>query len=91
MRIYIVKTNAEASMVRYVRAANQAAAIRAVVAERFSAVAATADDIYAASRAGSFEVLDAAPSVDDGPASIEPAPVDADELPGGRNYPRQIA
>ena len=71
MRIYIVKTNGEP--VRYVRAANQAAAIKAVVNERFSAVVATTEDIVAASKAGTLEVLDAAPAVDDGPVVIDTA------------------
>jgi hypothetical protein len=67
-----------------VRAANQAAAIKAVVNERFSAAVATTEDIYAASKAGTLEVLDAAPAVDDGPVVIDTAarhnsrmPVDA--------------
>lgn len=68
MRIYVVKTNGEP--VRYVRAANQAAAIKAVVNERFSAVVATTEDIYAAAKAGTLEVLDAAPAVDDGPVVV---------------------
>ena len=57
MRIYIVKTNGEP--VRYVRAASQSAAIRAVVDERFSAAVATTEDIVSASKAGVLEVLDA--------------------------------
>jgi hypothetical protein len=56
MRIYIVKTNGEP--VRYVRAANQAGAIKAVVNERFSAAVATTEDIYGAAKAGTLEVLD---------------------------------
>jgi hypothetical protein len=57
VRIYIVKTNSEP--VRYVRAVNQSAAIKAVVNERFSAVVATTEDIVAASKAGRLDVLDA--------------------------------
>ena len=80
MRIYIVKTNGEP--VRYVRAASQSAAVRAVVGERFSAAVATTEDIVAASKAGTLEVLDAAPAVDDGPVEVSPRhnsrmPVDA--------------
>ena len=72
MRIYIVKTNGDGKVVRYVRAANQASAIRAVMAERYSASVATTEDIYAAAKAGTLEVLDAAPAVDDGPVVVDP-------------------
>ena len=58
MRIYIVKTNGDGKVVRYVRAANQAAAIRAVMTERYSASVATTEDIYAAAKAGTLDVLD---------------------------------
>ena len=73
MRIYVVKTNADGKVVRYVRAASQAAAIRAVMTERYSAVVATTEDIYQASRDGTLTVLDAAPAVDDGPVVIDTA------------------
>jgi len=77
VRIYIVKTNGEP--VRYVRAANQAAAIKAVVNERFSAVVATTEDIYAASKAGRLDVLDASiPAVL--AAANEKAPTLTDEV-----------
>ena len=83
MRIYIVKTSGEP--VRYVRAANQAAAIKAVVNERFSAAVATTEDIYAASKAGTLDVLDTTqlPDIEDVSPTVEPVrhnsrmPVDA--------------
>lgn len=65
MRIYLVRTSGEPSAggpVRFVRAANQAAAIRTVVAERFTASVASAEDIYRASKTGQLEILDASPA-----------------------------
>src|ERR1700691_1152787 len=57
MRIYVVKTNGEP--VRFVRAASQSAAVRAVVAERFTARVATADEICEASELpGGLRVMD---------------------------------
>lgn len=83
-RIYVVRTNADGKLVRYVRANTLAGAIRAASEELYSAAAATTEEIFQASRKGQFDVLDA----------LKPEQIDAiksDELPGGRNYPRQIA
>jgi hypothetical protein len=59
VRIYVVLTNNDLKVVRFVRAASQAAAIRAVIAEKYSAEVASAEDIVAASKAGTLDVLDA--------------------------------
>ena len=45
--------------VRYVRAKTLNAAVRALADETWLATAATTDDIFHASKAGSFDVLDA--------------------------------
>ena len=59
MRIYIVKTNGDGKVVRYVWAASQSAAVRAVITEKYSAVVATPEDIYLASKAGTLDVIGA--------------------------------
>jgi hypothetical protein len=66
VRIYVVKTDEK--VVRFVRAASQAAAIRAAVSDRYIAVVATTEDIVAASKAGTLDVLDAST-----PAAVEAA------------------
>ena len=80
MRIYVVKSVADGAVVRYVRAANLNAAVRAVAHERFSAAVATTEDIYQASKSGVLDVLDAST-----PAALEAAnsraPTLTDEVP----------
>jgi hypothetical protein len=64
-RIYTVRNKTNGKLVRYVRAATLASAIRAVAGEHFDAEAATTDEIYVASKNGTFDVLDAlAPEFD---------------------------
>jgi hypothetical protein len=58
-RIYTVRNKGSAKLVRYVRAANLNSAIRAVAAENFTASAATTEEIFQASKSGTFDVLDA--------------------------------
>ena len=75
-RIYVVETTLRApAMVRFVRANTLNAAIRAVAAEQFTARAASADDIVAASQAGTLDILDVLAQADDG---ADPAPVPQD-------------
>lgn len=58
-RIYVVRTNADGSVARYVRAGNLNAAVRAVADEMFAAKPATTDEVYIASKLGTLDVLDA--------------------------------
>jgi hypothetical protein len=58
-RIYRVSNRKTGGEVRYVRANTLNGAVRAHAAELFVAVPATTDEIYQASKAGEFKVLDA--------------------------------
>jgi hypothetical protein len=57
-RIYIIK-DSDGKVERYVRADTKNGAVRAYAAEVFTVEAASSDDIFLASKAGSFDVLDA--------------------------------
>ena len=58
-RIYTVRNKGSGDVVRYVRANTLGAAIRAASEEIFTAGPSSTDEIYQASKAGEFEVLDA--------------------------------
>jgi hypothetical protein len=58
-RIYTIRNKATGKLTRYVRANTLAGAIRAVAEEHFSATPSSTDDIFLASKAGAFDVLDA--------------------------------
>ena len=58
-RIYTVRNKTSGKLVRYVRAHTLASAIRAVAGEHFDAAAASTEEIFQASKAGVFDVLDA--------------------------------
>jgi hypothetical protein len=58
-RIYLATEAKSGATVRYIRAKTLAGAIRALAAEEFVVKPATTDEIYSASKAGTFDVLDA--------------------------------
>lgn len=58
-RIYTVTSRATGKAVRYVRATTMNQAIRAAWGEVFEAAPTTADAMYAASKGGGLDVLDA--------------------------------
>jgi len=68
-RIYVV-THKSGDIARYVRASTLNGAVRAVAAELFVARAASTEDIFQASKAGEFDVLDAI-----GEDKADPGPV----------------
>lgn len=76
-RIYKVTHAQNDVLVRFVRASSKNAAVRAVAAERFAVIVATADDIVFASESGAVSVLDASGVQDD---ADDPGPVPEAEV-----------
>lgn len=58
-RIYVVKHRETHAVIRYVRANTLNGAVRAVSNEHFEAAATSTDELFQASKAGTFDVLDA--------------------------------
>jgi hypothetical protein len=64
MRIYTVRDKHTGAVESYVRANTLVGAIRAVAETLFTAMPATTDEIYLATKSGKFDVIDAVtPSV----------------------------